>query len=157
MKLIGVGLIFIGAYLAARRNGERERERLSLLLGYESFLREMRSRTASLLEPVSRWVGGFRCEALERVGFLPAVREGRRLGEAFSRASSGLDSRASEALLELFSRVGASLDEEVARLDAALSVLETRVSAEKLASEERTRTFTVLALAAAAGVGILVL
>ncbi len=157
MRYAGIALIFIGAYLLARRNRAREREGLSLLLGYESFVREMRSRAANTLEPVSRWAGGFECPALERAGFLPSVREGKRLAEAFREASAGLDRAAKDALTALFSRTGASLDDEIRRIDTALAVVGKRAEDEAGASEERARLFSVLALAISAGVGILAL
>ena len=157
MRYIGIALIFIGAYLLSRKNGERERERLALLLGYCEFVREMRSRVSVSLEPVARWIGHFRCEALERVGFLGRVRGGERLSDAFSASMGDIDKVSSDALNGLFSRTGATLGEEIERIDAALRVLNERTDAERIECEKRVRIFSVIALAASAGVGILVL
>ena len=157
MRYVGVALIFLGAYLASRKNSERERERLELLLGYESFIREMRSRAANLLEAVPHWVGKFECPALERAGFLSAVRRGERLTEAFAVASEGLPEGARESILTLFSHTGATLDDEIARIDAALATVGRIADEQSRESRERSRLFSVLALGISAGVGILVL
>ena len=157
MKYIGIALIFIGAHLLSRKNAESERRRLDLLIGFEGFVREMRSRVAVSLEPVARWIGGFRCEALERVGFLGRVRDGERLSDAFLASSGDVDEVAADALRTLFSRTGATLDEEIGRIDAALRVIGERVGEEKAECERRIKVFSVLLLSVSAGVGILVL
>ena len=155
MKWAGIALLFLGAYFAVEKYKAWLRARLELLVGYTDFLREMRSRAANYLEPVSSWVGRFRSRALEDAGFLPALRAGKRLCDAFANACDGLDGKVKAALGELFSRTGECLSDEVRRIDRALGVLEGGVEAATRECEDRARVFSALALAVSVGITIL--
>lgn len=157
MKWIGIAILFLGAYLATCSYRERLRVRARLLVGYRDFVREMRSRASNYLEPVSRWAGGFVSDALEESGFLPSVRAGERICDAFSHASRGLDKVVTDALSELFSHTGACLADEVGRIDRALEVLEESAEVKERECEERARLFSVLTVAVCLGVTVLVI
>ena len=155
MKWAGIALLFLGAYLAVGKYKAWLRVRLELLVGYADFVREMRSRAANYLEPVSSWVGRFRSRVLEEAGFLPALRGGKRLCDAFANACGVLDGKVKATLGELFSRTGECLSDEVRRIDRALGVLESSVEAATREYEDRTRVFSALALAVSVGITIL--
>lgn len=148
--------MLLGAYLASTEYKARLERSDRLLSGYLRFVSEMRRRAATCLEPPMRWVGSFVSEELEKVGFLPALRDGADLAAALKSSHGVLDGEVFEVLLRLFSGGGGYLEDELRRMDDAIRALEEKREKDASGTRDRVRLFRTLALAAAVGVAILV-
>ncbi len=159
MTYIGAALLLLGAILAIRHYRRYLEREISVIEGFVLFLREMHLYTSSYLEPVSGWISGFECEALEEIGFLALLREGKMPKEAYH----GLDFRIANpninrALYDFFTRCGTGnlRDEEIMQkncLDEITRLLES----ERGEVERRSRVFGALAFAVASGIAVLLI
>ncbi len=158
MKYIGILLILLAAYFAARSYRRGARERRELAEGFLALISEMRRRAACYLEPPSRWVPEFVCPALEKAGFVAAVRSGKTLLEAFRAAKDGLPSERgiAELLMEFFSKTGSGyLISELELTEGVERDLYSKI--EKLREDEERRCRSVGAVIYAVAVGAMLL
>ena len=126
MLFAGVFLVFLISFLAWREytlflHGEA-REVSELI----AFIKTMRDRMRCYLEPISAWVGEYSSDELERVGFLPAVRERGDFGLAYemSRDNMSVSDEVRSVISEMISRTGDGyLEGEIAAIDSALGKL----------------------------------
>ena len=159
LKYIGLVLITVSAVWVSGEYSMAQKRRLSELLGFVDFTAHMRIGIGCFMYKGSELAQGFECEALERVGFLEALRGGMTLSDAFDsckkRLSLGLRER--EALDELFSCVGRGyLSDGVRITDKTLSMLEKIKDRLRIDVPKNIKLFTTLAAALSVGVIILV-
>lgn len=126
MKLFGALLLCGGAFLLLDRFTAYRRAREAECAGFLAFLSFLRRQIACFARPVPQAAEGFSDAALERVGFLPALRETGDLSAAWQAAlfALSLGEAEREVVGEFFASFGKGyLDDEVRRADAAIDEL----------------------------------
>ncbi len=160
IRLIGILLILASSVLFGELYLSRCRAAVSGLTSLSDFLKYARERVKNLLEPLSSVAEGYSDGLLEESGFLPVLRSGGSLAEAFSESADKLSSSADTQVL--IASALASLDMSsgeglVSGLDALISSLG---GIEKSLSDEavrRGRAVRITAIAAGLGLAVLLL
>ena len=160
LKYSGLALIALAAYFLGRSFEEREGSRVRVLDGFVGLLRHIRKGIASYLEPIPRALFSFADGELERIGFLPLLREGATLYEAYSEVSGriSLGSEAERLLSELFKRLGRGTREETVKdAQCAEEELSRIAESEKAELEKSVKLTKTMLYAVALGIIILFL
>ena len=90
IKVIGAGVIMIFAIVVGREYSDYAGRRAEQLRGFLYLICHIRGRISRFLAFGDGLCYGFECDALESVGFLPLVREGTNLYDAFEKCKSRL-------------------------------------------------------------------
>lgn len=83
-RIAGIAAVALAALIFSREFSAYQKRRMGETEGFLSLLTFMRGEINCHLRPVSEWCRDFRDPALERVGFLPALRESCDLSGAYS-------------------------------------------------------------------------
>ena len=119
MRLIGAAAIFCAAFAAMRAFSSYQTRRLAQCRGFLNFIRYAKRELACYSRPLGAWIGDFREDALEAVGFLKAARESEDLPAALRSLGGRLcvGEEAKELLRTFVSAFGKGYrEEEIARL-----------------------------------------
>ena len=158
LKYAGVFLIAIAALLLCRGYGAYAERRVAETRGFLQLLRHVRGRIASFLEPLPRAVRGFGDDALESLGFLPRLREGESLPDAYLavRGKCSLGKEVRELLEDTLPGLGlGTRDETVSYIDGKICELGELLTAEEGELERSVKLTRTLICAAALGIVIL--
>lgn len=118
LKYIALFSLLFGALFISREFSKYQKKRLSEYEGFYALATYMRTEISCFLSPVGEWSAGFSDDALERTGFLSAMRESEDLEKAFLKAAPkmSLSEVAREDLLRFCSAFGKGYADEVVRL-----------------------------------------
>lgn len=158
--VIGSALVTLACFLFGRGYRSYVERRSAEYSAYLSFLEFMRREMLCSLSTPREIALLFSDEALERCGFLPALRDGATLHGAFllTREASFLDGADAKILEGYFRGFGlGSLGTETRSLDRVIEELSPRVTLERDSSEKRARIGTVLLLLLAAAITVLLI
>ena len=158
LKIIGGACVLIAAAAMARLYDAFSKRRLSECESFISLLEHIRSEISCFLSPKERIFRGYEDENLERVGFLPLVREGEDMGDAFDKISqrllvgkSGLD-----ILASFFSGLGRGYkDGAMALGERCIAEFRKYYESLKDESEKNVKLFRTVIIGL--GLGILIL
>ena len=160
IKYIGAALLLVGAYIFI----SRYKRYLTLRVEEsESFLRlveHLRAEISCRLTPLGELLCLYTDEALERVGFLPFVREGVGVNEAYSRCERGLSvgREGQEILRRLFAELGRRYKAEtLATLDRAREELGAYTARLESELSDDVKLAGAMAFGAAVGLSLLLL
>ena len=159
IKYIGLGLVALSALRLSGEYSKRQKRRLCELLGFVDFISRMRIKIGCFMQRGRELSEDFECEALERVGFLGALRGGHTLTEAYGvcRERLALEGRERELLDELFAGIGVGyLSDGVRITDKTLAELEKTADRLRLDVPRNIKLFATLAAAFSVGLIILV-
>lgn len=126
LRYVGMLLIFLAFFGFAYFYLRFCRARLAEAEGYLAFLEALRGELLCAGRPLSLFLAEVSVPRLEENGFLPCLRAGEGLSDAFSHATGGALGREERRVLtELFSSFGhAFRAEELSRLAKSLATLE---------------------------------
>ena len=118
LKFTALFSLLLGALYICREFSKFQNKRISEYEGFYSLLSYMRGEIGCFLSPVSEWCAHFSDEALERCGFLPALRECEDLYKAFlgSVDKMSLSCETKDDLIRFFTSFGKGYADEVMRL-----------------------------------------
>lgn len=158
--IIGAIAVTLACLLLSGSYSAYIRRRVAEYSAYLDFLRFMRREISSSI-PTTRELG-FRSgdSVLEGIGFLPALREGALISEAFSRSKKeSLMSEADrEALGHYFSEFGlGTLNTELSSLDACIASFSERERAERSEAPRRIKLAATLLMLFAAALTVLLI
>ena len=155
MKYIGIVLILFASILFGSVYSEKMNRPADEVREFLRFLRFMKERVVCYLEPPSKVACSFSSELLESSGFLPKLRSGAGLHDAFifSRANLSAGDEELGILSDFFERSGRGyLEGELKLIDTAIGSLERAL--EGYSERSRTRGKSVKAISVAVGLGI---
>ncbi len=133
LKLIGSCILAAVAFGLSRHLTRLLLLRIRQLEGFLQLLRTTREKIVGFGTPTPEIFAGFRNEALEAAGFLPALREGS-MRTALREARDGLylDDEELLPLLEFAASLGSGFaDEEAARCEVAIAAIERALEARR--------------------------
>lgn len=132
LRLLGGALLMIFALMCGRAYSSYSARAIAELDGFISFMSHVRLKVATQLATQSALCDGFECESLERCGFLPALREGKRVMDAYNKAAIAVCQPARRVLSSFFSGLGRGYrSDELARADSAISECERILARER--------------------------
>ncbi len=160
LKWCGAALLLLFALFCGREYSAYAERRVGECEGYISLLLHIEKMIDSYLAPPSVIFRDFECEALESIGFLPAVRSGEAASNALSLSekNSLLPEHIREKIREYFDGFGRGYkDAELTRTRASRAELEEMLKSEKASLEKSVKVTRALLLGAAAGITILII
>ena len=142
VKYIGIGAMAITALWVCRGYTAYADRRLGEMRGLSALFLHMESRLSRTLDYGGELYRGFDNDFLEKCGFLPLLREGKPLYDAFSEAkrSMVLPREVTDLVDKLFSSFGKGYkDQEIKRLRGARGELDKKIAtlAEDLEKNKR--------------------
>lgn len=160
LKWAGAGVILLCALMVGRDYTAYVRERLSQYRGFVALLSHIEGMISRFLTPQDGLWHSFSDDALEKCGFLPALRSGKGLSEAFIGCVDGLSlsDLTKQRLSDFFSGFGRDyMDGEIARVGELRSELESGLKKEESELEKSLKITNALLLAGAVGLVILII
>lgn len=151
--IFGVG-VFVKSYISYLKKKQAECEAFLSLVCY------MKIQIGCFMRSPKELISGFRCDALEKAGFLTEVENCSDMGEAYRKIRDRLSLSDKESVLldGLFSSLGEVYYEESVRLlDTAQGELEVIVKSEREAAIKNTRLLSALSTTAALAVIMLII
>ena len=131
VKYIGIGAMAITALWIGRGYSAYVDRRLGEMRGLSALILHIESRLGRTLDYGAELYRGFSDEFLEKCGFLPFLREGKPLSDAFSEAKTSmlLPDEVSTLVDNLFSSFGRGYkDQEIDRLRTAREKLDKEIA-----------------------------
>lgn len=160
MRVFGIALILLAALFFSAEFSRYQKKRIAEGDGFLHLFSHLRGEILCRLEPVADCFAGFRDEALERAGFLRALRECENLGAAMEATEKKLSlcEEEKKTLLRFCLGFGRGYrEEELRRIDAALEEFERQVAQDKRELPRLARLVRTLSAALALGIVILLL
>ena len=159
LRWLGGLLILLFALIVGREYSGFAESKVRMLSEYVKALLQIEKMIEICLATPAEIFADFDSQPLDKCGFLPAVREGRGLGGAFSSADkSALSSEARAILSDYFDGFGRGYAErEIARARKARGELEALLARERETSEKSVRVTSAMLLGGAAGVLIFII
>lgn len=146
------------ALLCGREYSNYANRKIEECEGYLSLLLHIEKMIDSYLAPPSVIFAEFECEALEKNGFLPLVREGKSPCEALGEIKSALPNDMHSELVGYFAGFGKGYrDSELSRTCKTCGELERMVENERAGLEKSVKVTRALLFGAAAGITILII
>lgn len=151
MNWLGAAILVLASYICGNMLSAQMQEQTKILSALISLLEYMRRRMLSERAPLHRIFCDFDSELLERIGFITPLRTRRSdiseiWNSAVKKLSIGEESKGELSLLGIsLGRVG--LDEQIKRLDACISFLESEQSKLRVAlppKQKSTKTVCLL-------------
>jgi hypothetical protein len=158
LRLFGFAALILCALLVGRAYSAYLKRRINTLESLSAMLSELKEGVALFLSTPENFFKDYEDKLLWSSGFLPSVRAGENMADAFLRSDLGaaLDERTKKRLLRFFSDFGRTdRNREVERIDAVRSELEDRLKAER--EEEPSRVKLAYTLLFAASIGAVIL
>lgn len=159
-KYSGIVLILIFALLVSREYDRYLKKRLAEASAFLSYINHIRKQISRFLSPVSDWRESFSDGRLEDIGFLPRVREGVTLDEAFQacRERLSVSEEMKKTLGSFFSDFGRGyLDEEIKKADTAFSQAEEIFKKESEECKKSSKIAKTLLLSLALSLALILL
>lgn len=145
-------MLLFCALACGRAYGAYSLRAISQLDGFISLLLHIRECISVKMATQSTLTRGFENESLEECGFLPAVREGARLHEAYTGAKICISRDAARALDCFFSELGRGyLADEIRRVEGVISECERIVERERGESAREVKLVYTLLVAISLG------
>ena len=160
VKYIGIGAMAITALWVGRGYSAYADRRLGEMGGLSALLLHMESRLGRTLDYGGELYRGFDNDFLEKCGFLPLLREGRPLYDAFSevRSSMLLPNEVADIVDGLFSSFGKGYkDQEIERLRRARAELDKKITTLREESDKNKRVVNALLFGITASGAILLM
>ena len=157
MKYVGILLVLASAFISSREFSRRMDQRVAECKDFLAFIAHMRIQVGCFLRPVKELGEGFSSPALERVGFIAALKECDRIYDAYSKCEGelSLSDAEREVLNTLFSSFGEGyLDDGIKLIDNCHSAMERLYL--KLCEEKTKNTRLVTALSVTAALGVII-
>ena len=160
VKYLGIGAMAITALWIGRGYSAYADRRLGEMGGISALILHMESRLGRTLDYGAELYRGFDDEFLEKCGFLPLLREGRPLYDAFSevRSSMLLPDEVADIVDGLFSSFGKGYkDQEIERLRRARDELDKKITTLREESDKNKRVVNALLFGITASGAILLM
>ena len=160
VKYLGIGAMAITALWIGRGYSAYADRRLGEMGGISALILHMESRLGRTLDYGAELYRGFDDEFLEKCGFLPLLREGRPLYDAFSevRLSMLLPDEVADIVDGLFSSFGKGYkDQEIERLRRARAELDKKIATLREESDKNKRVVNALLFGITASCAILLM
>ena len=160
VKYLGIGAMAITALWIGRGYSAYADRRLGEMGGISALILHMESRLGRTLDYGAELYRGFDDEFLEKCGFLPLLREGRPLYDAFSevRSSMLLPDEVADIVDGLFSSFGNGYkDQEIERLRRARAELDKKITTLREESDKNKRVVNALLFGITASGAILLM
>ena len=160
VKYLGIGAMAITALWIGRGYSAYADRRLGEMGGISALFLHMESRLGRTLDYGAELYRGFEDEFLEKCGFLPLLREGRPLYDAFSevRSSMLLPDEVADIVDGLFSSFGKGYkDQEIERLRRARAELDKKITTLREESDKNKRVINALLFGITASGAILLM
>lgn len=160
VKYLGIGAMAITALWIGRGYSAYADRRLGEMGGISALILHMESRLGRTLDYGAELYRGFDDEFLEKCGFLPLLREGRPLYDAFSevRSSMLLPDEVADIVDGLFSSFGKGYkDQEIERLRMARAELDKKITTFREESDKNKRVVNALLFGITASGAILLM
>ena len=160
VKYLGIGAMAITALWIGRGYSAYADRRLGEMGGISALILHIESRLGRTLDYGAELYRGFDDEFLEKCGFLPLLREGRPLYDAFSevRSSMLLPDEVADIVDGLFSSFGKGYkDQEIERLRRARDELDKKITTLREGSDKNKRVVNALLFGITASGAILLM
>lgn len=160
LKWAGAGVILLSALYVGREYSAYVRQRLQQHRAFVALLLHIEQMISQFLTPQDGLWRDFSNDALEKCGFLPLLREGKGLSQAFEKvkASLSLSERTKEMLSGFFADFGGGyLDGEMSRTAGFRAELESCLEKEGEELEKSLKITNALLVAGAVGIVILII
>ena len=160
VKYLGIGAMAITALWIGRGYSAYADRGLGEMGGISALFLHMESRLGRTLDYGAELYRGFEDEFLEKCGFLPLLREGRPLYDAFSevRSSMLLPDEVADIVDGLFSSFGKGYkDQEIERLRRARAELDKKITTLREESDKNKRVINALLFGITASGAILLM
>ena len=160
VKYLGIGAMAITALWIGRGYSAYADRRLGEMGGISALILHMESRLGRTLDYGAELYRGFDDEFLEKCGFLPLLRDGRPLYDAFSevRSSMLLPDEVADIVDGLFSSFGKGYkDQEIERLRRARAELDKKITALREELDKNKRVVNALLFGITASGAILLM
>ena len=160
VKYLGIGAMAITALWIGRGYSAYADRRLGEMGGISALILHIESRLGRTLDYGAELYRGFDDEFLEKCGFLPLLREGRPLYDAFSevRSSMLLPDEVADIVYGLFSSFGKGYkDQEIERLRRARAELDKKITTLREESDKNKRVVNALLFGITASGAILLM
>lgn len=160
VKYLGIGAMAITALWIGRGYSAYADRRLGEMGGMSRLILHIESRLGRTLDYGAELYRGFDDEFLEKCGFLPLLREGRSLYDAFSEAKTSmvLPDEVADIVENLFSSFGKGYkDQEIERLRMARAELDKKVTTLREESDKNKRVVNALLFGITASGAILLM
>ena len=160
VKYLGIGAMAITALWIGRGYSAYADRRLGEMGGISALILHIESRLGRTLDYGAELYRGFDDEFLEKCGFLPLLREGRPLYDAFSevRSSMLLPDEVADIVDGLFSSFGKGYkDQEIERLRRARDELDKKITTLREESDKNKRVVNALLFGITASGAILLM
>ena len=160
VKYLGIGAMAITALWIGRGYSAYADRRLGEMGGISALILHMESRLGRTLDYGAELYRGFDDEFLEKCGFLPLLREGRPLYDAFSevRSSMILPNDVADLVEKFFSSFGKGYkDQELERLRRARAELDKKITTLREESDKNKRVVNALLFGITASCAILLM
>ena len=160
VKYLGIGAMAMTALWIGRGYSAYADRRLGEICGISALILHIESRLVRTLDYGAELYRGFDDEFLEKCGFLPLLREGKPLYDAFSEAKTSmiLPDDVADLAENLFSSFGKGYkDQEIERLRMARAELDNKITTLREESDKNTRVVNALLFGIAASGAILLM
>ena len=160
VKYLGIGAMAITALWIGRGYSAYVDRRLGEMRGLSALILHIESRLGRTLDYGAELYRGFSDEFLEKCGFLPFLREGKPLSDAFSEAKTSmlLPDEVSTLVDNLFSSFGRGYkDQEIERLRRARDELDKKITTLREESDKNKRVVNALLFGITASGAILLM
>ena len=160
LKWAGAGIILLCALFVGKDYSAYIKKRLSEYRGFTELILHIEGMISRFLTPQDSLWQNFSSDALEKCGFLSALRSGKGLSEAFdaSKPSLSLSDELKDRLSGFFHGFGGEyLDGEISRTSDFRSELEDGLKVEESELEKSLKITNALLLAGAVGIVILII
>lgn len=158
LRILGGALLLLCALLVGREYSAYAGRRIAEHQGFIALISHSEGMIGRFLSSGDELWRGFDNEALERVGFLPLIKDGKDADSAFSTVKGrlSLGDEAKKKVEEFFKDFGSGYkDQEIARISALRAELETSLKSETAELEKNSRVLNALLVGGALGLIIL--
>ncbi|MBR4835462.1 MAG: hypothetical protein IKU99_00485 [Clostridia bacterium] len=160
VKYLGIGGLGLTALWIGRGYSAYADRRLGEMGGISALILHIESRLGRTLDYGAELYRGFDDEFLEKCGFLPLLREGKPLYDAFSEAKTSmiLPDEVADIVENLFSSFGKGYkDQEIERLRMARAELDNKITTLREESDKNKRVVNALLFGITASGAILLM
>ena len=160
IKIVGGLILLACAFLIGKAYESYAFRAISEYEAFLSMLGHIKNKINCFLMTTCKLLCDFESGPLEESGFLPKLREGKRMSEAFEDASARLaiSKEAKKLLSVFFEELGVGYkDEELNRISGVERELSSILSREREEMPKNVRIAKTLLLAAALGILILII